>query len=58
VGGGGAGEGERVITAIVIVQGSVAIMLRVKRLMLNKEELRIGRCGLVGEKESHLEGQE
>jgi hypothetical protein len=51
-----------VITAIVTVQGSVVILLRMKMfvltLMLNKEERRRGRCAFVGEKESHLEGQE
>jgi hypothetical protein len=51
-----------VITAIVTVQGSVVILLRLKMflltLMLNKEEQRRGRCAFVGEKESHLEGQE
>jgi hypothetical protein len=51
-----------VITAIVKVQGSVVILLRLKMLMLtlmlNKEERRIGRCAFVGWKESHLEGQE
>jgi hypothetical protein len=53
-----------VITAIVTVQGSVVILLRLKMflltlmLMLNEEEHRRGQCAFVGEKVSHPEGQE
>ena len=42
------------ITAIVTVQGSVVILLRLKMflltLMLNKEECRRGPCAFVGER--------